>query len=381
MARKPARAKTAAPSGHRKRPALGNDPFERGAAAREVPKPAAPSAPGPPLLATPHPSAEASATRTEARLDRLESRVDHALGDAEARLAKLARQTGPATYAEELRELLVRLLPALRDRLKPLASLARLLASPQGLDPHGMDERIWTGAKPLLDFLFESWWRVEVRGFDLLPDGPALVAANRGCALPWDALVMRLACLRPPVSRELRPLLDAPSLAVPIAGTAAARLGAVAATPENARALLGDGLLLGVFPEGPSACSKPWSERYKLQRFGRGFVRVAARAQAPIVPCAIVGSEEASAPFERPGWFAEALGLPLLALASGLPLAPLAWFPLPSRWSVHLGPPIEPPPPESAEDLALAAAGADRVRSALQHMIDEDVANRTSVFL
>jgi len=384
MARKASKGRSAAPSTRTQRPALGNDPFQRGAAPRlatappppEIHSPPAPSAPPAPApLPTP-------VEQAAARLDHLESRLDEALEGAEARLARVARQTGPATYADELRELLVRLLPTLRDRLKPLASLASAAASPRALDRFGLDRRFWEGTQPLLDFLFESWWRVDVRGLSLLPEGPAVIVANRGGALPWDALALRLALARPPVGRDLRPLLDATSLALPIAGALARRLGAVPATPENARALLAEGSLLGVFPEGSAAGAKPWSERYRLQQFGRGgFARVAARSQVPIVPCAIVGSEETSAPFERQGWLAEVLRLPLLALAPGLPLSPLGWFPLPSRWSIHFSSPIAPLPARDAENAEAAAQVAEGVRSLLQHLLDEDVAARKSVFL
>ena len=381
MPRRPAKGAHAARKTRERRPVLGNDPFERGAAARAVPAPdAAPPPPPPP------PPAPAPATSTleeaSARLDRLEGRIEETFDGAEARLAELARRTGPQTYAEELRELLVRLLPALRDRLKPLASLARLFASPRGLDRYGMDERLVEGARPLLDFLFESWWRVEVRGIDAIAEGPAVLVANHGGALPWDAIVLRMALARPPLSRDLRPLVDASTLALPVAGPLVNRLGAVAATPGNASGLLSDGKLVGVFPEGSAARAKPWIERYRLQRFGRGgFVRVAARARAPIVPCALVGGEETSAPFGRQGWLAEALGLPLLSLAPGLPFPPLAWFPLPARWSVRLGPPLAPPSPQAADDDAEVARVADEVRHALQRLLDEGVAARGSVFL
>jgi 1-acyl-sn-glycerol-3-phosphate acyltransferase len=307
--------------------------------------------------------------------------VDEALDGAEARLAELAGRTGAATYAEELRELLVRLLPALKDKLKPLATLAGTLASPGRLDRYGRDPRLEEGARPLLDFLFESWWRVDVRGAQHVPAGPAMVVANHGGALAWDALVLRLAARRPPIGRDLRPLLDGAALGPTIAGTVATRLGAVPASAANALAVLGEGGLAGVFPEGSRAGEKPWGERYRLQRLGRGgFVRVAARAGAAIVPCSVVGSEEASAPFGRQGWMAEALGLPLLGMAAA-PFAPLRWFPLPSRWSVRFGPPLAPPPAGRADDDSAVGATAEAVGAALQRMLDEDVAARRSVFL
>jgi 1-acyl-sn-glycerol-3-phosphate acyltransferase len=404
---------------------LGNDPFERGAAPRPadpaqgageapLPPPApeatpraagappsapaavAPSArgpvPAPPRAASapgpaaaggsppPDPAALAArAAEAAERLRRLEARADETLAGAEARLAELAGRTGAATYAEEIRELLVRLLPALKDRLKPLATLAGMLASPGRLDPYGRDPRLEEGARPLLDFLFDTWWRVDVRGTRHVPAGAAMVVANHGGALPWDALVLRIAARRPPLGRDLRPLLDGAALAPGLQGTLATRLGAVPASAATAGAVLAEGALVGVFPEGSRAGDQPWGERYRLQRLGRGgFARVAARAGVPIVPCAIVGSEEATAPFGRQGWMAEALGLPLLGMAAA-PFVTVRCLPLPSRWSVRFGEPVSPP--DRPDDPASVGACAEAVGAALQRMLDEELAARRSVFL
>jgi len=320
----------------------------------------------------------------EARLERLEARVEAALSDAERRLEQVLGRGGAGRYAAELREALVRLWPALRERLRPLASLAGALASPGPLDPWGMDPRLADRAAPVLDFLYQSWWRVEARGLERLPPGAAVVVANRGGALPWDALVLRLAFQRAGAGRDLRPLLDDAGLALPLFGAAAQRLGAVRATPEAASRLLGAGTLLGVFPEGTRGAQKPWSERYRLQRFGRGgFAKVAIRAGAPIVPCAMVGGEEATPPAARAGWLGEFLGLPFLSMAPGLPLGPLELVPLPSRWSVRCGEPVETRTlgAGKADDPAAVGALAESVRASLQRLLDEEVAGRKSVFL
>jgi 1-acyl-sn-glycerol-3-phosphate acyltransferase len=246
-----------------------------------------------------------------------------------------------------------------------------------------MDERVGDGLRPLLEFLYESWWRVELRAPNLVPAGPAVVVANHGGAAPWDALMLRTAAGRPPLERDLRPLLDAATLAAPVTGTLAARLGAVPSTPENALGLLAAGSLVAVFPEGVPPGPRPWNERYRLRRFGRGgFARVAALAGVPIVPCAIVGSEEATAPFDRPGWLADAVGLPLLSSAPTLPLAALLrWIPLPTRWSLRFGVPVDPPPREQADDPDRLAQAAESLRGTLQSLVDEDLATRRSVFL
>lgn len=308
--------------------------------------------------------------------------MEAAFSDAEERLERILGRGGASRYAAELKEALARLGPVLQDRLRPLASLVAALASPGPLDPWGMDPRLAERAAPLLDFLYRSWWRVEARGLERVPTGAALVVANRGGALPWDALVLRLAAQRS--GRDLRPLLDEAALALPVFGAAARRLGAVQATPEAASQLLGAGALLGVFPEGSRSGDKPWGERYRLQRFGRGgFVKVALRAGVPMVPCAIVGAEEASPPVARPGWLAEFLGLPFLSAAPALPLGPLKLLPLPSRWSVHCGDPVETRSlgAAAADDPATVAALTESVRGAVQRMLDADLAARASVFL
>jgi 1-acyl-sn-glycerol-3-phosphate acyltransferase len=291
-----------------------------------------------------------------------------------------------AALEGEAREAVSRLLPAVRERLGSLLDLVRLLEPPERLDRFGMDERFALRLEPLIEFLYGTWWRVQVRGIDAVPaSGPAVVVANHGGLVPWDALVLRHALRRDhPAHRDLRPLLDDHEVELPLFGAAAIRAGAVRATPEAAAQVLASGGVLGVFPEGSAGARKPWRDRYTLVRFGRGgFVKVALRAGAPIVPCAIVGSEEASAGISRTGWLAERLGVPLLAANPALRLAPAAALPLPSRWTVRFGDPIEVAGlgREAADDAAAVNGIAERVRAAVQAMLDEDVASRMSVFL
>jgi 1-acyl-sn-glycerol-3-phosphate acyltransferase len=379
--RKPPRAPRA------RRPVLGNDPFARGAAPRAaavIPDPVPATGPqaAPTLHSEPvpgHPAAPPVAAEPRAPVPAREAPV----GEGEAQLAEAARRTGPAAYTDELRELLVRLLPALRDSLAPLASLATLLGAPARLDEYGMDPDLPRRARAVLEFFLDTWWRVDVHGAALLPEQPVVIVANHGGSLAWDALVLRASAARPPAPRELRPLLDARALAAPLLGPLLVRMGAAPLRPDVALSLLDRGTSIALFPEGPRDAPRPWGDRYRVTRFGRGgFARVASLARAPIVPCAIVGSEEASAPFDRRGWLAEALRLPLLAVAPPLPIAsPLGWLPLPSRWSIRFGAPVAPPPPEKADDAAAMATVAERVRAELQRMLDADLGARRSVFL
>jgi 1-acyl-sn-glycerol-3-phosphate acyltransferase len=379
-----------------RRPALGNDPFERGAAPRETaPISTPPAIPTPTTTTTATPSPTPTATATgvahtvaaaAARLDGFERRLDWALNGLEGRLEDLAARAGLAGVEGELREALARLAPALRHRLGTLRELVRLIEPPERLDRYGMDARFADRLLPVVDFFYTTWWRVQVRGIEAVPPvGPVVVAANHAGLVPWDAFVLRHAFRRDhPAHRDLRPLLDDRECALPVVGAAAVRSGAVRASAEAAERLLASGGAVGVFPEGSAGARKPWRDRYTLGRFGRGgFVKVALRARSPIVPCAIIGSEEASPGISRTGWLAERIGIPLLSASPALRLAPAALLPLPSRWTLRFGPAVDVTehPPAAADDPAVVNALTERVRACVQAMLDEDVAARSSVFL
>ncbi len=402
---KPASKKQPSKSGS----VLGNDPFERGAAVRPAaplapvgpaPEASHPSAPpieaAPPVEAAPPieaaPSVEIVAPspgpveEIRAKLGAVESRVEAFATSAAARLGELARQDATGQHARDLLSALRSLLPALRDRMTTLAGFGAVLLSSGEVDAYGFDQDLVEGLAPVIDFLYASWWRVDARDIDRVPpSGPVVLVANHGGILPWDALVLRTALRRDhPAHRDLRPLLDEHALARRLSGTLARRLGAVAATPENATHLLEQGGVIAVFPEGSRGSTRPWADRYRIQRFGRGgFARLALRIGAPVVPCAIVGSEETALPMARAGWLSSALGMPFLTSPPPLPFVPLGALPLPARWSLRFGAPIDTAGagPDAAADGSRVLELTERVRAALQQMLDEDVAARRSVYL
>jgi 1-acyl-sn-glycerol-3-phosphate acyltransferase len=202
--------------------------------------------------------------------------------------------------------------------------------------------------------------------------------------VPWDALVLRHALGRDhPAHRDLRPLLDDREVELPVFGPLAVRLGAVRASADAAERILRAGGAVGVFPEGSAGARKPWRERYRLQRFGRGgFVKVALRTGAKIVPCAILGSEEASPGIARTGWLADRLGIPLLS-SSALRVGAAALLPLPSKWTLRFGDPVDVSRMgvAAADDVAAVNGVAEQLRATLQAMLDEGLAVRRSVFL
>ncbi|QDE83742.1 lysophospholipid acyltransferase family protein [Myxococcus xanthus] len=244
------------------------------------------------------------------------------------------------------------------------------------LDEYGKDPSLVERLEPVLEFLYSQYWRVSVQGVDHVPPGAAILVANHSGALPYDGLVMSMALARErPDLREPRWLVEDQVFHAPMVGTLFNRLGAVRACPENALRLLDEHRPLVVFPEGYQALSKPFGERYRLKRFGRGgFVKLALRTGAPIVPVAIVGAEETSPLLGRiPASF---LGLPYV------PLTPLGPLPLPAKWSIRFGEPIgvEDLAPEAADDLGEVQRLTERTREAIQSMLQSLLRERRSVF-
>lgn len=242
------------------------------------------------------------------------------------------------------------------------------------LDEYGRDSELVGELQPLLDFLYERYWRVSVQGADQLPAGGAILVANHSGALPYDGLVASLAILRErPELREPRWLVEDQVFHAPMLGTLFNRLGAVRACPENALRLLDEQRPVLVFPEGYQGMSKPFAQRYQLKRFGRGgFVKLALRTGAPIIPVAIVGSEETSPLLGRiPASF---LGVPYVPLTSPMPL--------PARWTLRFGDPIgvEGLGTDAADDLAEVHRLTERTRESIQGMLQALLRERRSVF-
>ncbi|WP_342381779.1 1-acyl-sn-glycerol-3-phosphate acyltransferase [Myxococcus stipitatus] len=244
------------------------------------------------------------------------------------------------------------------------------------LDEYGKDPSLVQRLEPVLEFLYGQYWRVSAQGADHIPGGAVILVANHSGALPYDGLVMSLALARErPDLRESRWLVEDQIFHAPVLGTLFNRLGAVRACPENALRLLDEQRPLVVFPEGYQGLSKPFAERYRLKRFGRGgFVKLALRTGAPIVPVAIVGAEETSPMLGRlPASF---LGFPYV------PLTPLGPLPLPAKWSIRFGEPISMDglPPEAADDLGEVGRLTERTREAIQTMLHTQLRQRRSIF-
>jgi 1-acyl-sn-glycerol-3-phosphate acyltransferase len=251
-----------------------------------------------------------------------------------------------------------------------------------GFDPDLTDHAFL----PLLRPLFQRWFRVESQGLENVPDtGGALVVANHSGTLPVDALMTTVALHDDhPAQRRFRLLGADLVFDMPVVGAMARKFGSTLACNEDAERLLTDGELVGVFPEGFKGIGKPFRERYTLQRFGRGgFVTAALRTGKPIIPCAIVGAEEIYPMIGNAKTAARLLGLPYLPITPTFPLlGPLGLVPLPSKWLIAFGEPIETASygPAAAEDPMLVFNLTDQVRETIQHSLYELLLQRQSVF-
>src|SRR5262249_39122896 len=158
-----------------------------------------------------------------------------------------------------------------------------------------------------------------------------------------DAVMLQVGLLdEHRAARSLRLLSADLVYTVPMLAALARKSGHVPASQEQAERLLRSGELVGVFPEGFKGIGKPFADRYRLQRFGRGgFARVAMRTGVPIIPCAIVGAEEIYPMVANLPEVAARLKLPYFPVTPLFPLfGLLGVIPLPSKWIIEFGDPV-----------------------------------------
>ncbi len=265
--------------------------------------------------------------------------------------------------------------------------LGRRLAGDYQVDEFGHDPDLVDHVlAPLLRPLYQGWWRVRTIGMENLPSsGPALVVGNHAGALPFDALMVALAIHdEHPAHRTLRMLAADLAFTLPLIAPLARKSGNTLACEEDAERLLRAGELVGVWPEGYKGLGKPFRDRYKLQRFGRGgFVELALRTGTPIVPVAVVGSEEIYPMVGNLRRMARLLGLPYFPVTPTFPwLGPLGAIPLPSRWLIEFCEPIETAGygPDAVLDPMVVFDLTDQVRDTIQRAIDKNLEDRGGAF-
>ena len=238
----------------------------------------------------------------------------------------------------------------------------------------------------LVDFFYKHWFRAEIEGVENVPaDGGALLVSNHSGALPPDALMIAKAIKEEhPHPRPLNITVEHFFKGYPGFSMLMPKIGCVAAHPANVHRLLADERqLVLVFPEGRKGTEKLYKDRYRLRRFGRGgFVEAAMRAQAPIVPVAVIGAEEAAPVFAQMTLLKKLTGLLYFPLTPTFPhlgvLGMLGY--LPAKFKLRFLPPIRFEGAGLDEDKGLVQTIAHDVRARIQEELLDMVGKRRSVW-
>lgn len=273
------------------------------------------------------------------------------------------------------------------DRPKDFIHQGSRLGASAGarFDPFGCDAHAIEKATPFFNWLLDEYFSVQISGLEHLPQKTrGVLVANHAGALPWDALVLRWAIRKnAPGSVEVRPLLEDAVMTAPFLGTWMTRLGCVRASQENANRLLEDDRLVTVFPEGMLGLSKVYRKRYRLVRFGRaGFVRLAIKTQAPLIPVAILGAEDSAPLLAKVNFLFRNTAASYFPITPTFPfLGPLGLLPLPAKWVIRIGKPIDVNAMDlSLEDDLSIGEIADQIRDGIQNDLDDLVSNRVQKY-
>lgn len=309
--------------------------------------------------------------------------VTDMLGDNAARLCDAAISAG-IVEAGVTERLASDLAAALGGLAKGLAERA---AGDYEEDDFGFDERFTMRLLPLATLLYRYWWRVDVTGIQHVPArGRGLLVSNHaGGGVPFDGAMIKAAMmLEHPSPRHVRLLVLDWLMGLPWLADLMKKTGQVLACAPNALELLRRDELVAVFPEGVKGMAKPFSRRYNLERFGRGgFVRIALRTRSPIIPVAVVGSEEIYPKIANMPLAHRLLGTPFVPVTPTFPLlGPLGLLPLPSKWHIEFCEPIDVSslPPEAADDRAFVLEVSERVRETIQERLRANLLLRRTPF-
>jgi 1-acyl-sn-glycerol-3-phosphate acyltransferase len=251
-----------------------------------------------------------------------------------------------------------------------------------GFDPFGASLDFARRMGTIAAFLYKHYFRVETHGIEKVPDGRVLLIANHaGNTIPMDGAMLAMAMLleaEPP--RFVRAMAEFYLPRIPWWSEMIHRAGAVVGTPENCVRLLEREEAIMVFPEGSRGFIKPFSERYKLQRFGTGFVRLALQTRTPIVPVGIVGSEEQSPGLVDSKRLAKLIGAPAFPITWFFPwLGVLGYLPLPVKYRLHFGDPIRLEGDPNDDDEAISRH-VSRVKDEIALLLEEGLAQREGWF-
>lgn len=250
-----------------------------------------------------------------------------------------------------------------------------------GYDPWGLNIDAIRRSLVVTTLLYRHYFRVATHGIEHLPNGRVLVIANHAGQIALDAAMIGTATIlerEPP--RIVRGMGEYWLPTVPFVNLLMSRTGSVVGTPKNCTDLLRNEEAVISFPEGIRGMNKLFSERYRLQRFGFGFMRLALATQTPIVPVAVVGSEEQAPAIANLTGVARLLGIPAFPITLTWPLlGPLGLLPLPAKYRIYFGKPLRFDGNPDDED-AVIGKKVGKVVDIIQSMLDKGLRERPGIF-
>ncbi|MCY1016040.1 lysophospholipid acyltransferase family protein [Pyxidicoccus sp. MSG2] len=266
------------------------------------------------------------------------------------------------------------------DRLANDEQKQRLLAlarpeNEYGVDPFGFSLDYSLSALAPFVWLYRNYFRVETFGIEKVPAGRVLLVSNHSGQIPLDGAMIGVSMMleaSPP--RAIRSMVEKWVPSLPYVSTFMARVGQIVGTPENCRRLLDAEEAILVFPEGLRGINKLWPQRYQLQEFGLGFMRLALETRTPIIPVAVVGAEEQAPALMDLKPVAKLLGFPSFPVTpTGLPI------PLPTKYRIYFGDPLRFTGRPDDEDSELDKK-VRTVKAAIQSMLHQGLKERRGVF-
>jgi 1-acyl-sn-glycerol-3-phosphate acyltransferase len=250
-----------------------------------------------------------------------------------------------------------------------------------GYDPWGLNIDAVRRAIVITTLLYRHYFRVETHGIEHLPDGRVLLISNHAGQIAIDAAMIGTATVlerEPP--RIVRGMGEYWLPTVPFLNLLMSRTGSIVGTPKNCTDLLRNEEAVIAFPEGLRGMNKLFTERYRLQRFGFGFMRLALATKSPIVPVAVVGSEEQAPSIANLTGLGRLLGLPAFPITLTFPLlGPLGLLPLPVKYRIYFGKPLRFEGDPDDED-AVIERKVRRVVGTIQAMLDDGLRERAGIF-
>ena len=267
------------------------------------------------------------------------------------------------------------------DRVRSRMNRIGIELGPMGVDPFGFEPTVAKYAATPMEQLYRRYFRVIADGIQNVPEGRVLLVSNHSGQLPFDGMMIGAALFfdrDPP--RYVRSMIEKWIPRLPYISVFMARIGQIVGTPDNCRRLLNNEEAILVFPEGARGISKTFDKRYKLERFGTGFMRLALETNTPIVPVAVVGAEEQAPALYDAKSIAKFLGMPAFPITPFFPLlGPAGLLPLPTRYRIYFGEPLKFQG-NGDEDDDVIQKQIDQVKSSINSMLNRGLRERDGVF-